>query len=88
MSLNITEVFVAELLSDFRAARNIAGSMGNRQGSGYSGYIEYLQRLKGRERERERERIIMKPIRETETERQKERKKQSLLAKNPVHTAL
>ena len=67
MSLDVAEGFVAELLSDFREARNIAGSMGNRQDSGY---IEYLRRLKGIKRERERETVIMKPLRETETDRQ------------------
>jgi hypothetical protein len=76
--------FVAELLSDFRAARNIAGSIGDRQGSGY---IEYLQRLKGIKRETINHNETFKGDRDRQTDRQKERKKPSLLAKRPVRTA-
>ena len=65
---NVTENsrgFVAEILSDFREARNIASSMRNRQGSGHIamciGWKESretnLETFKGdRDRERERDR--------------------------------
>jgi len=44
--VNTAETFVAGLLSDFREARNIAGCMGNRKGSGYIAYVKRMEGMK------------------------------------------
>ena len=69
-SLKTAQVFAAELLSDFREVWNIAGSMGNRQGSVY---IAYVQRMEGIKRDNHLE--TFKGDRDRERERERERQK-------------